>query len=98
METPVEPPIPGLAFRGKADDLLPILKFVRRMKGSKCKIMHGQMFDKAANLRAYQGELSPMTRKFWTNASPPPCGAAVGLNVSATRTDVIRRTKWRPAF
>ena len=40
---------------GKAQDLLLIQKFVRRMKGSKRKIVNGQIFEKAANLGPYQG-------------------------------------------
>ena len=35
----------------KPRDLLLIQKFLRRMKGSKCKIVNGQIFETAANLR-----------------------------------------------
>ena len=35
---------------GKPQELLLIQKFVRRMKGRKCKIVIGQIFEKAANL------------------------------------------------
>ena len=37
----------------KRPDLLLILKYVRRMKGSKRKTVHGQIFEKAANLWPY---------------------------------------------
>jgi len=37
----------------KAKDLLLIDKFVRRMKGSKRKIVPGQILEKAANLGPY---------------------------------------------
>ena len=40
----------------KAKDLMLIRKFVRRMKGSKLKIAHGQSFEKAVNLGLYSGE------------------------------------------
>ena len=36
----------------KAKDLLLILKFVRRMKGRKRKIVDGQILERAANLGA----------------------------------------------
>ena len=37
----------------KPHDLLLIRKFVRRMKGSKCKIVTGQIFVKARNFGPY---------------------------------------------
>ena len=40
-------------FLGKPQDLLIIRKFVRKMKGSKHKIVNGQNFEKAANLEPY---------------------------------------------
>ena len=38
----------------KPKDLLLIKKFVRRVKGSKCKILIGQIFEKAVKLWAYR--------------------------------------------
>ena len=37
----------------KPKDLLLIQKFVRRMKGADCKIVNGQISEKAANLGPY---------------------------------------------
>ena len=34
----------------KVEDLLLIQKFVRTMKGSKCKTVYGQIFERAANI------------------------------------------------
>ena len=35
----------------KPKDLLLVRKFVRRMKGGKVKIVNGQIYEKAANIR-----------------------------------------------
>ena len=43
----------NLADKVKPKDLLLIRKFVRRRKGSKRKIVHGQIFERAANLGLY---------------------------------------------
>ena len=40
----------ALQVGAKDKDLLLIRKFVRRMKGSKRKIVNGQIFEKAANI------------------------------------------------
>ena len=46
-----------ICFILKPQDLLPIPKFVRRTKGSKHKIVNGQIFEKAANLGPYLKEI-----------------------------------------
>ena len=40
--------------KGRAQELLLIRKFVRTMKGKERKRVNGQMFEKAANVGAYQ--------------------------------------------
>ena len=59
---------------GKAQDFLLIQKFVRRMKGSKRKIVYGQIFKKAENLWAYseRKENCYASLEVGSKSPPPP--------------------------